>query len=197
MKRISFLIVIFVVLIALSGCQVVNVNLTAEQSKENFEVYKEQLNTLLKPYDLVLNEKQTEVTEHTAFRSFYVNIDENTEISLYLKNLTGREEFELRYENGSNKEIDTALFTGFVNIISGVEITKEHCDTFLSAPEEKYLPSKYGRNNKSAGTKICKFEAIRLKVDLFEEWGLDYTLNNDDTETLTFSGLTKKGTVVA
>ncbi len=102
---------------------------------------------------------------------------------------TGVESFDIEYTKENVKsynEYNIKLFVELSNSISGRALTDDDVWEFINAAEDQYPVTKYGRG-KASDELISK---IRFE-DFFENWCLFYTLRADNTETLTFSGLTK------
>ena len=175
----------------LGGC---NVQLVSrEQSRSNFDYYEEQMRAVLEPYGLILDMQSSEDTELGLYRSFSVALDGAAIISVSFsgnatKESRGREEFEIIYHIGSEKAFDLELFTRIVNVVSGMELTASDCETFLSDSEEDHSPARYGLKKTDAQT-IWKYEFLNNG----EDWSLGYSLYRDETEELTFWGITKMG----
>lgn len=102
---------------------------------------------------------------------------------------TGREDFYISYNKSASGDFNVDLFVDLVNAMSGRTLSKEFCQEFLDAPEEDYPGERYGDEKQS-------YE-ISYKVhslNFFEDWVIADTVYNDNTEELSFRGLTKTGT---
>ena len=104
---------------------------------------------------------------------------------------TGVESFNLQYtinDNESNKKnFNIDFFIELVNSVTGKIITKEFCDEFLQASENKFPTSKYGFE-KLNGELIAKQKVLNF----FEVWTITYVLSSNYEGTLSFDGLTKQ-----
>lgn len=190
LKRTFTFVGVFIMLLILNGCNVKR--LSMEQSQNNFADYENQLKEVLEPYGLTMSELSTEQDEIRLYRSFLIALDDTTTVTVYFssnatQDRNGREEVEIIYYNNDGKIFDLNLFTKIVNSVSGREISENYCEQFLSDPEEKHLPSRYGID-KTDSQKIYKYEFLNFG----EDWSIGYSLYDDETEELTFWGLTKQ-----
>ena len=190
MRRVYALLGVLSMCFFLGGC---NVQLVSqEQSRSNFDYYEEQMSAVLEPYGLILDVQSSENTDLGLYRSFSVALDGAAIISAsFSSNATkesrGREEFEIIYHIGGDEAFNLELFTGIVNVVSGMELSASACETFLSDSEEDHSPVRYGLKKADDQT-IWKYEFLNNG----EDWSLGYSLYRDETEELTFWGITKQ-----
>ncbi|MDP4119709.1 MAG: hypothetical protein Q8876_01450 [Bacillota bacterium] len=191
MKKIIIFLGIIILIFNLGGCNVKSISL--EQSQKNFVYYKNQLKTIVSAYHLKISELPTEKVEDGLYQSFLITINNTQNITVNLSNNAskdrkGCEDAEFIYKNTKNKKsFDLTLFIKIVNVLSGKEITKDYCAKFLSDPEGKHSPERYGID-KDENKKIFKYDFLNFG----EDWSIGYSLYNDGTEDLTFWGLTKQ-----
>ena len=190
MKKIFALVGALIMFLFLNGCNVKL--LSIEQSQKNFAYYENQLNAVLDSYDLEMSELSTEKVEIGLYRSFLIVVDQTTTITVNFssnatQNTKGREEVEIIYSNVDKKKFDLTLFIKIVNSVSGREVSESYCKQFLTDPEEKHLPSRYGID-KADTQKVYKYEFLNRG----EDWSIGYSMYDDETEELTFWGLTKQ-----
>lgn len=188
MKRTLAFIGMLIMLLILNGCNNVKL-LSQEQSLNNFAYYENQLKAVLEPSGLTMSELEIDDDEWGLYHSFLIVIDDTATITVYLssnaeKDSAGREEVEIHYKNNDEKALDLKLFVEIVNAVSGREISESYCEQFLSAPEEDYSSSRDKLDNQ----KIYKYEFLNFDQD----WSIGYSLYDDETEELTFWGLTKQ-----
>lgn len=195
MKRIIIFGIVLGLLLGLTGCSIINTkSVTQEQAKKHFADYEKQLKTVLKPYHLTMirEEEDDDDSKYGIYRHYLIALDDTAHVEVYFRSNatkdvnglsdTGREEFSVIYYNDDiQKEINVELFVNLVNTVSGRTITKEHCEMLLSDPE--------GNDDEKQ-----KGEKIRKEDSSWNDWAIGYTLYDDDTEELSFGGLTKEGT---
>lgn len=190
MRRVYALLGVLGMCFFLGGC---NVQLVSqEQSRSNFDYYEEQMSAVLEPYGLMLDVQSSEDTELGIYRTFSVVLDGAAIISVsFSSNATkesrGREEFEIIYHIGGEEAFNLELFTSIVNVVSGMELSADACETFLSDSEEDHSPARYGLKKTDDQT-IWKYEFLNNG----EDWSIGYSLYRDETEELTFWGVTKQ-----
>lgn len=190
MKRIFMFLGVVIMILNLTGCN--SKLLSLQQSQKNFTYYENQLKLILKSYDLTMSEQSTEKVENGLYRSFLIGINDTMTITVNFssnasQDRKGREEVEIIYKNNDKKPFNIKLFTEIVNVVSSREISENYCEKFLSDPEENHSPSRYGIN-KSDRQKIFKYEFLNFG----EDWSIGYSLYDNETEDLTFWGLTKQ-----
>lgn len=189
--RIVGLIIVFILL---TFCSCNTRHISVEQSKANFVVYEENLQEIVKKYNLVLEEKISKIEGSSdEIKEFHI-VSTNFEIVIWLGNSAidsnkGVESFTVDYYlQKSNfcddySEFNLDLFVDLVNCISAKKISGDMCRDFLDSPENKYSSEKYG---------YTKREEENVKkvypLNFFEDWVLFYT-SNSNGEVLTFGGL--------
>lgn len=174
----------------LTGCNPKSLSL--EQSQRNFTCYENQLKVILESYGLTMSELSTEKVENGLYRRFLIVLSDTMTVTVNFssnasQDRKGREEVEVIYKNNDRKPFNLKLFTEIVNVVSSREISESYCEKFLSDPEDKHSPSRYGID-KSDGQKIFKYEFLNFG----EDWSIGYSLYDNETEELTFWGLTKQ-----
>ena len=190
MKR----LLLFALMALVMGCTSCNniKRITWEQSEKNFQVYQNDLISVLEHYGLSLEKCETNEYDDYLSLSFLVTVDDEMSIDIRLHtnashDRTGREEVEILYRNYGEQPFDLQLFTEVVNTVSGREITQEYCEKFLSDPEEDHSPARYGLQKDSI-KKVYKYEFLNFGQD----WAITYSEYDDETEALAFWGLTKQ-----
>ena len=176
----------------LTGCMNV-AQVTTEQSEENFKFYKDEIISICKKYDV----KITDSEEKKLLVELYLSVIKEQEIYIRIINsayygdedLVGREDFYISYNKSTSSNFNVDLFVDLVNAMSGKKLFKEFCEDFLAAPEEDYPGERYG-DEKAYYEKSYKVHSLNL----FEDWVIADTVYNDNTEELSFRGLTKTGT---
>lgn len=171
------------------------VHITSEQSAENFKFYKGEIEDICEKYDV----KIIDIEKKRSFLELHLSVSGIQEIDINMTNSTyyygdtatsaGREDFSIRYNKSLASDFNVDLFVDLVNAMSGRTLSKEFCQEFLDAPEEDYPGERYGDEKQS-------YE-ISYKVhslNFFEDWVIADTVYNDNTEELSFRGLTKTGT---
>lgn len=189
------------VILAISLCSCTSKRVSVEQSMENFEIYKNSLQQIADRYEVDLIETENAGTKsQSAYKAFSVTINTDADIQVELFNSleTSAKEFEefcITY-TVKNKEVGKSfnvdLFVDMVNCVSGKTITNDFCSEFLAAPESKYAAEKYGYQ-KSADELIAK----KYPLNFMEDWSISYFLNNQNEESLCFSGITKQSTGIS
>lgn len=177
-------------LFLLNGCS--TRLLSQEQSEKNFAYYEEQLKATVEPFRLDISEVSYDRSEYGLYRTLSITPGEQAAITLKLTNNAGQngrggETVYIEYTSHGENSLDPRLFTEIVNTVSGREITESYCRQFLSDPEEKHSPLRYDIE-KEDYKKIYKYEFLNW----WQDWSLGYSLYDDDTEELTFWGLTKQ-----
>ena len=195
MKKFLLLVIIFLFCLSVFGCtmpqrQYVELN----ASKDNFKEYVVQVEQILEEKGYKPIKKEIDDVKMTLS----IKIDEEFSIELRLYHSgtptsLGLENFVMEYNHNlykSTTEFDTELFVDLVNAISGREITKTYCDTFLEAAEKKYSAAKYGYSGENGPT-IYKIDMLNF----WEDWIISYQCYALDSEILEFSGLTEASVV--
>ncbi|MDD6645500.1 MAG: hypothetical protein PUE67_05520 [Oscillospiraceae bacterium] len=191
-KVIVWFIALFLTL-SLCGCT--TMQLTIEQSKENFPVYESELKEVANDYNLELIEIEDDYYKENfdenefLIKSFNI-IKDDTEIEITLRNdsintTKGRESFYVNYVTHSS--FDVSLFVNLVNCVSGKEITEDFCKEFLEAPEEKYSAEDRGFQKPSEGVIVKEYP-----LNFFEDWVISYYFYPESRQELSFGGLTKQ-----
>lgn len=195
MRKIAVMLVI-VCLFGLCGC-VVTKHLTIEQSKKNFETYKKSLQEVADKYGVELTGTVEFNTlnrdDYYTYMDLSIIISDDEKLRIYIENSaiespTGVESFYIEYtlqNPDSTNQFNVDLFVDLVNCISGRSISVEFCNEFLTAPESEYAAENYGYT-KGDDKLIYKY----YPLNFFEDWVIGYVLYKENTEKLTFGGLT-------
>lgn len=171
------------------------VQITSEQSAENFKFYKGEIEDICEKYDV----KIIDIEKERSFLELHLSVSGTQKIDISMTNSTyyygdtttsaGKEDFSIGYNKSLASDFNVDLFVELVNAISGKTLSKEFCQEFLDAPEEDYPCKRYG-DKKEPNEKSYKLYSLNL----FENWFIADTVYNDNTEELSFRGLTKTGT---
>jgi len=194
MKKVVALCMIMSVIYALIGCN--TKHLSVEQSKKNFTVYQEAIQKIVYEYGYKMVETQDEnFHNQDGYKDLSIIINDVAKIEIRICNTaynkpTGVESFTIEYflnDGDIQNQFDTNFFVELVNSISGKSLSKEFCDSFLTAPEEKYAATRHGFK-KLNGEKIAKTHFFNF----FEDWAIFYKLSKENEEILSYGGLTKQ-----
>ena len=151
MKKLGTSFFIMLIIMNLFGCN--TKHLTVEQSKKNFNVYQDAIQKIVDEYGYKMVETHDEnVDNPDIIKDLSITINDFSKIEIRISNSaynkpTGVEGLSIRYflnDGDTQNEFDTKFFVDIINSISGKSLSKEFCDSFLTAPEEKYPASRYG-----------------------------------------------------
>lgn len=191
-KTYSWFVLVFI-LFSLCGCATRQMRGT--QTVQNLLIYQEDLQAVAERYEVELTEIQKNYLQPKKARKIFQISLENAVIEIMILNSSsdvytmGVESFSVTYEierSNSGTSFCVDLFVDLINAVSGRKITRDLCQEFLDAPEEKYAATRKGYH-KSNGEIIYKIK----NLNFFEDWRIYYELYPQE-EILSFGGLTRQ-----
>ena len=195
MKRLYYFILLLFGLLALSSC---TKHQTAKQSLNNFVAYGEEVSNIADQYNMsVVPYIEDNYKPEDPYIAYQISVSDQSsiiiEFSFDAVGNKGVESFTVNYKNENigllRTQFNTELFIDIVNAFSGHDIKQDALSSFLDASEEQYSIEKFGWH-KQDNELIHKV----MMLDFFENRSIWYRLTDDNTEQLTFSGLTKRST---
>lgn len=191
-KTYSWFVLVFI-LFSLCGCATRQMRGT--QTVQNLLIYQEDLQAVAERYEVELNEIQKNYLQPKKARKIFQISLENAVIEIMILNSSsdvytmGAESFTIIYKiesNDSGTSFCVDLFVDLINAVSGRKITRDLCQEFLDAPEEKYAATRKG-SRKINGEVVYKIK----NINFFDDWRLRYRLYPQE-EILSFGGLTRQ-----
>lgn len=193
MKK-SIIVSILLLQFCLSACG--GHQVSVEQSQKNFTTYLSLLEDVVNEYGAELIETMDiNIEDQDSYMDLGIEISNDETIAIRMINSAydskkGTESFSIDYvlnNEDDDHQFNIDLFVELVNCISKKPISTTFCEEFLDAPENVYSAEDYG-HSKQNGEIIFKLYSFNFS----EDWTLCYILYEDQTERLTFGGLTSQ-----
>jgi len=197
MKKAVCLLVIFMMFIN-TGCafspgflKFKRQNTSENYTMDKVEGFGEELESLAKKNNHEFKKatySEAIASAFSEFREYNIKIDGNQAIKIEVFNggyQNGKEKctFDLTYSVTDKKYLDLDSFVNYVNIPSGINISKKECVQFINSID--LLFDNINTTTDDKGIHKHKW------YDFYETWVLDYHEYNGGTVELYFSGLTK------
>lgn len=186
---------ILTIIFSLTACNVQEVPL--DEVYDNIEWYEQQMHAITNNAGYKLKEEIDENIDTSCYKNWMVKIDDTSEIwisvdfSTYESEETA-ERFDVVYtieESKNPKEsFELELFVDIVNVFSGKEIDAAFCEEFLQDPKQKYTLEEEELEYSALIDGKFRF------LNFFEDWAIEYSLDEEYNERLSFWGLTKAST---
>ena len=193
MKKIVGLIcTIGILVLFLTGCSVKAI--PKQESLENVEQYKQEIESIAEAADYEMFYESFEAGEEFYMLELWtIENAEREIIEIYInfeQDEAGKvvERVDVSYDINETEDFDFDLFVDVVNVFSGKKITEEICSELIEDPKDKYSWEQEDLEYMDLLIGRQKF------LNFFEDWSLEYTVDKEQTETLSFWGLTEAST---